>query len=209
MYPRSWRSNSSNAYAPSSRVIAAPPASANFAARPIPPRRPRQLPWPAGPVCAASRRMHPASCWRRRHPAPAIPAARPPTRTNRTSPGPRLGSLVQAPRAVHLGRPVAVDQLVGDVRQRGILDHRSRVQHTTQRKAGGGRRRQQTPGGVSLSDVTALHHHIGPNRTDAFDCLEHLYRGLERELSTIRPAPAAAILSARNSPRPPKPPVIM
>ncbi|RFZ40783.1 hypothetical protein DAVIS_02748 [Mycobacterium marinum] len=33
--------------------------------------------------------------------------------------------------------------------------------------------------------------------------------GAERELSTMRPAPAVAIFSARNSPSPPRPPVMM
>ena len=33
--------------------------------------------------------------------------------------------------------------------------------------------------------------------------------GSEREVSTMRPQPAAAIFSARNSPRPPRPPVMM
>lgn len=33
--------------------------------------------------------------------------------------------------------------------------------------------------------------------------------GCERELSTMRPAPALAIFSARNKPSPPRPPVMM
>ncbi len=123
---------------------------------------------------------------------------------NRTSPGLRGRRLVQVPRAVHLWRPVAVDEFVGDVGQRGVLDHRGRVQHTAQRKAGGGRRRHQTPGGVSFRDVTALHHDIGAHRTDEFDRLQRLCRwlgaGVEHDPATAAPRPSSRRGTAQGRP---------
>ncbi len=63
-------------------------------------------------------------------------------RGERAEPVQRLvgGGSVQVPRTVNLWRPVTLDELIGDVGQCGVLDHRRRVQHTAHRKPGGGRR---------------------------------------------------------------------
>ena len=64
--------------------------------------------------------------------------------------------------------------------------------------------------GRRLGDVAALHHDVGAGRADALDGLLRLRRSAASATSsTIRPQPAAAIFSARNSPRPPRPPVMM
>ena len=90
----------------------------------------------------------------------------------------RRRGVVQVPRAVDLWRPVPVDELVGDVGQRGVLDHRRGVQHTAHRKPGGGGRGHQALRGVGFGDVAALHHDVGPGRADALDGLLRLRVGL-------------------------------
>ena len=52
------------------------------------------------------------------------------------------------------------------------------MQHAAQRKPGRGRRCHQPLRGVRVGDVTELHHHVGADRTDEFDCLQGLFGGL-------------------------------
>lgn len=78
---------------------------------------------------------------------------------------------MQVPRAVHLRSPVALDQLVGDVRQRRVLDHRGAVQHTAQRLAGRLSGGDQTRGGIGGRDVTQHHLDLGALGTNRLDGL--------------------------------------
>ena len=61
-----------------------------------------------------------------------------------------------------------------------------------------------------IGDVAAHHHDVGcPSARIARSSPAPSAFGCEREIRTIRPQPAAAIFSARNRPRPPRPPVMM
>jgi hypothetical protein len=60
----------------------------------------------------------------------------------------------------------------------GVLDHGGRVQHAAQRKPGRRCRCHQPLRRVRVGDVAALHHDIGPDRADEFDCLQRLLSGL-------------------------------
>ena len=168
------------------------------------PTRPTRSRCPAGPGPGASGRRRPASCWPpRRRPGPASPPVPRPTRTSRTSPAAatRVVGLVHVPRAVDLRRPAAVDELVGDVGQRGVLDHRRGVQHAAHRKPGCGRGRHQPLRRSRLGDVAALHPDVGAGGADALDGLLRFGAGRRPwQLSTIRPQPAAAISRGEEQP---------
>ena len=73
---------------------------------------------------------------------------------------------MQVPGSVDFGRPAAVEQLVGDARQRDVVDHRRGVQHAPYRKPGGSGRCHQPLRRARLRDVAALDHDVGSHRPD-------------------------------------------
>ncbi|SKY60266.1 Uncharacterised protein [Mycobacteroides abscessus subsp. abscessus] len=77
---------------------------------------------------------------------------------------------MQVPGTMHLGSPVTpIDQLIGDVRQRGIVNQRRGVQHTTHRLAGLRGGRDQTLCCVRLGDVSQRHVDLGAALPDLFN----------------------------------------
>ena len=115
---------------------------------------------------------------------------------------------MQVPRTVGLGRPISTDELVGDVGQRGIFDNRGRVQHPTQGSPvaiAAATTRSAVWGSAMSPHSTWMSAPVARMRQRAIWAAAS---GAERDVSTIRPQPAAAILAARKRPRPPRPPVM-
>ena len=98
-----------------------------------------------------------------------------------------------------------LDELVGDIGQCGVLDHRRRVQHPAHRKPGGGRCGHQPLRGAGFGDVAALHHDIGTDRADALDGLQRLESWLRARGQHDTPAASRGHLLGQKQPQAPQP----
>ena len=112
---------------------------------------------------------------------------------------------MQVPRTVNLWRPVTLDELVGDIGQRGVLDHRRGMQHTAHRQPGGGRVGHQPLRGAGIGDVAALHHDVGTDRTDQLDRLQRLKCRLRAGREHDAPAAGRRHLLGQKQPQAPQP----
>ena len=85
--------------------------------------------------------------------------------------------LVHVPRAVDLWLPAAIDEFVGDVGQRGVLDHGRGVQYAAHWKTRLRRHRYQPVRRGGVANVTALDLNVCPGSANPLDRLLRLRIG--------------------------------
>ena len=81
---------------------------------------------------------------------------------------------MQIPGAAHLRRPVPVDQLLGDIGERRIVDDCGSMEHPAQRQAGGGGSGHQPGCGLRIGDAAALNDDVGAIGPEPLDRLLRL-----------------------------------